>query len=171
MNETRNEAMNEAMNEMTSGPLPRMMAHELASAYEATNEVASDDVVPEVVHEAAPIEVPTVEDTSDATSTANTPPINDVRFHGLRLRMKVWTDRTTNKRYLMPSAFMRDVVRGQPVTDVMYAYAMRDDDTKIVTLTAVEWNALPFFYFNEDGPAPRATSRPVDMVVSSERSP
>ena len=82
----------------------------------------------------------------------------------LRLRSKVWTDRLTGKRYLMPTAFMRDVVKGQPVSDAMYAYAMRDDDTKLVTLTAREWNALPFFYFHEDGPAPRATARPVDVI-------
>ena len=86
----------------------------------------------------------------------------------LRLRMKAWTDRTTGKRYLMPSAFMRDIVNGQPMSDVMYAYAMRDDDTKLVTLTAGEWNELPFFYFQEDGPAPRATARPVDVVVSTK---
>lgn len=85
----------------------------------------------------------------------------------LRLRMKIWTDPSTSKRYLMPSAFMRDVVDGQPVSDAMYAYAMRDDSTKIVTLTAAEWNALPFFYFQEDGAAPRATARPVDDVTVS----
>ena len=82
----------------------------------------------------------------------------------LRLRSKVWTDRLTGRRYLMPTAFMRDVVKGQPVSDVMYAYAMRDDDTKLVTLTAREWNSLPFYYFHEDGPAPRATARPVDVI-------
>jgi hypothetical protein len=64
----------------------------------------------------------------------------------------------------MPSAFMRDLLNGRPVTDVMYAYAMRDDDTKIVTLSAREWNSLPFFYFQEDGWAPRASERPVDVI-------
>ena len=87
----------------------------------------------------------------------------------LRLRMKIWTDPRTSKRYLMLTAFMRDIVNGQPVSDVMYAYAMRDDDTKLVTLTAAEWNSLPFFYFQEDGPAPRATSRPIDVVTSRGR--
>lgn len=82
----------------------------------------------------------------------------------LRLRAKVWTDPETTKRYLMPAAFMRDVVNGKPVSDIMCAYAMRDDDTKLVTLTTDEWNTLPFFYFQEDGPAPRATARPVDVV-------
>ena len=78
--------------------------------------------------------------------------------------MKVWTDPGTRKRYLMPMAFMRDLMNGQPVTDVMYAYAMSDDGNKIVTLTAGEWNALPFFYFQEDGHAPRAATRPMDTV-------
>ena len=92
------------------------------------------------------------------------PPQAAVAVEGLRLRMKVWTDSTTGKRYLMPTAFMRDIRNGQPISDVMYAYAMRDDDTKLVTLTAREWNALPFFYFEENGPAPRATTRPVDVI-------
>ena len=82
----------------------------------------------------------------------------------LRLRSKVWTDPKTEKRYLMPAAFMRDVVNGKPVSDFMCAYATRDDDTKLVTLTTDEWNTLPFFYFQEDGPAPRAAARPVDLV-------
>ena len=82
----------------------------------------------------------------------------------LRLRMKVWTDPVTAKRYLMPTAFMRDVVNGKPVGDAMIAYAMRDDDTKLVTLTGAEWNTLPFYYFEEDGVAPRATARPVDVI-------
>lgn len=84
--------------------------------------------------------------------------------NSLRLRMKIWTDPSTLKRYLMPMAFMRDLANGYPITDVMYAYAMSDDSTKIVTLTATEWNALPFFYFQEDGYAPRATARPMDTL-------
>jgi len=87
----------------------------------------------------------------------------------LRLRVKVWTDRATTKRYLMPSALMRDVENGRPVSDVMCAYAMCDDDTKLVTLTASEWNTLPFFYFKEDGSAPRATARPIDVIPSGRR--
>lgn len=77
---------------------------------------------------------------------------------GLRLRMKVWTD-PAGKRYLMPSAVITDPVRG-----IMTAYAMSDEDTRPVKLTPVEWNALPFFYFQEDGPAPRASARPVDVI-------
>ncbi len=79
----------------------------------------------------------------------------------LRLRMKVWTDPRTRARYLVPVAVFRDVVRGQPISDVMHAYAMRDGDTRRVTLSAAEWNALPFFYFQEDGWSQRVTERPV----------
>ena len=82
----------------------------------------------------------------------------------MRVRVKVWTDPSTSKRYLMPVAVMRDVTNGRPVTDVMHAYAMRDDDTKLVALTVAEWNALDFYYFHEDGPAPRATARLVDEL-------
>ena len=78
---------------------------------------------------------------------------------GLRLRMKIWSDPTTHKRYLMPSAVMPD-----PRFGTMHAYAMSDEDTKIVKMTPAEWNALPFFYFQEDGPAPRASARPVDKI-------
>ena len=149
---------------------------EVAASDDAPVEVAAHDDVPvevapvevaasEVAASAdAPIEVEASEPTITAVEAPNAPSPYPIPSDGLRLRLKVWTDRATAKRYLMPSAFMRDVVRGQPVTDVMYAYAMCDDDTKLVTLTAAEWNALPFFYFKEDGVAPRATSRPVDVV-------
>jgi hypothetical protein len=102
--------------------------------------------------------------TAEASSMPQEPLPVDATAGDLRLRVKVWTDRETGKRYLMPSAFMRDVVHGRPVSDVMVAYAMRDDDTRIVTMRAHEWNTLPFFYFAEDGPAPRATARPVDAI-------
>jgi predicted nucleic acid-binding protein len=86
------------------------------------------------------------------------------RVEGLRLRMKIWTDPETSKRYLMAMALMRDVRGGVPISDVMIAYAMRDDDTKIITLTMDEWDALPFFFFQEEGPAPRASTRPLDVI-------
>ena len=113
---------------------------------------------------AAPIEAPATAPIEPPTAAPFAAPAAPIAapVDNLRLRMKIWTDRATSKRYLMPSAFMRDVVNGQPVSDVMYAYAMRDDSTKIITLTAAEWNALPFFYFQEEGPAPRAATRPLD---------
>jgi hypothetical protein len=88
----------------------------------------------------------------------STPP-HMIPQHGLRLRMKVWTDPQTRKRYLLPVAFMRDLVRGQPVTDVMYSYAVADGETRTILLTAHEWNSLPFFYFQENGHAPRGAAR------------
>jgi len=84
----------------------------------------------------------------------------------LRVRMKIWAHPQTAKRYLMTNAHWRDVDRnGQPITDVMIAYAMREDDTMVVTLTATQWNTLPFFYFQEDGPAPRTTTLPNDVIA------
>jgi hypothetical protein len=188
---TMQEIMSETMNEPTNGA-PKT-AHEAAIAYEAamspnapaetvaTSEAPPADDVPTVVDAATTAEVveqPANELPANAVA-ADAVSVDDVRrvveamsaakneslFEGLRLRMKVWIDPTTAKRYLMPSAFMRDVVNGQPVSDVMYAYAMSDEDTKLVTMTAREWNTLPFYYFREDGPAPRMTARPVDVVT------
>lgn len=102
----------------------------------------------------------TNEETGSVTSEETPAPVEGP----LRLRMKIWTDPTTGTRYLMTSAFMRDIVDGRPVSDVMYAYAMRDDDIKQVTLRAAEWNTMPFYYFQEDGPAPRMNRRPVNPV-------
>jgi hypothetical protein len=95
--------------------------------------------------------------------TAGAPPIA-AQEGGLRLRMKVWTDPETLKRYLVATAFMRDMVNGQPVSDIMRAYAMSEEDTRVITLRVVEWNTLPFYYFQEDGIAPRASRRPVDRL-------
>ena len=142
---------------------------------------ATVPVVPDA--SAVPIEESTAAPITDAVLIADTAaaPIVDAAVpivdtaaapivasaESLRLRMKVWTDPAMTKRYLIPSAFMRDLVDGQPVSDVMYAYVMSDEDTKLILLKASEWNALPFFYFQEDGPAPRATKRPVDVILST----
>lgn len=95
----------------------------------------------------------------EAASNAGSAPPTATIAEGLRLRMKVWTDPRTGRRYLIPMAFMTD-----PKLGTMAAYVMTDEDTKIIKLSAVEWNSLPFYYFKEDGPAPRATSRPVDVI-------
>ncbi len=79
----------------------------------------------------------------------------------LRLRMKIWTDPQSGQRYLMATAYM--VPNGRPISDAMRGYAMRDDDTKLVDLTIDEWNALPFYYFAEDGEAPRKIERSLDV--------
>jgi len=143
--------------------------------YRAGEPTDPTDPQPPIKETAAPIEEPAavpIEQPAAAPIEAHTAaPIEqpaaapiEQPAASLRLRMKVWTDHTTAKRYLIPTASWRDIVNGQPVTDVMYAYALRDDDTKLVTLTAAEWNALPFFYFQEDGPTPRATAQPVDGI-------
>ena len=79
----------------------------------------------------------------------------------MRLKMKVWTDPDSRDRYLMPAAFItpESFHSDRPV---MKAYAMNDDDTKVVEIYAEEWNQLPFFYFKEDGEAarPEHTRRP-----------
>jgi hypothetical protein len=105
--------------------------------------------------EALKTEAPKVE------ATKVNAPKEGISHEGLRLRMKVWSDPKTGKRYLMSTALMfkEDIPLG-----LMTAYAMTDDDTKEVKMTAIEWNALPFFYFQEDGPAPRASVHPVDVI-------
>lgn len=135
---------------VTTAPMPQESVE--ATPVEAVT-------APQETAAASPAEAP------QAASQGSTPPHPATAPHeDLRLRMKVWTDPWTGKRYLMPTAFMRDIKNGQPVSDVMLVYAMRDDDTRIVTLRADEWNTLPFFYFHEDGPAPRASARPPDVI-------
>lgn len=77
----------------------------------------------------------------------------------LRLRMKVWKDPATLKQYLMPVGILSGGGR-------MMAYAMTDEETKIIHLTVDVWNSLPFFYFKEDGLCliRIRTSRPPDLV-------
>lgn len=83
----------------------------------------------------------------------------DPHHDGLRLRMKIWTDPKTQKRYLVPTAIFTNVGLG-----ILAAYAMSDEDTRQIQLTVAEWNTLPFFFFKEDGAAPRAAERTPDLV-------
>jgi len=78
----------------------------------------------------------------------------------MRLRMKVWTDPDTDVRYLCPAAFMK---RGHEPF-MMSAYAMNDEDTKVIELTMEEWDSLPFFYFKEDGECTDRPKRNFDIV-------
>lgn len=79
----------------------------------------------------------------------------------MRVKMKVWTDPTslTKRRFIVPAAFMKH--KGSAI---MRAYAMCDEETKLIELTQEEWNTLPFFYFKEDGEAPRHTTRVPDEL-------
>lgn len=185
MSETATENLDEA--------LPPT-AHEKASAYEGASDDRIENDAPEASvlsstlpegtatsatvtspDSSATSEPPTAQDSSEpapspdssepATLPDSSAPLLRMRLqNSLRLRMKVWTDPSTLKRYLMPTGFMRDLVNGQPVSDAMYAYAMSDDDTRLIELTATEWNSLPFFYFQEDGYALRAAVRPMDIL-------
>lgn len=80
---------------------------------------------------------------------------------GLRLRMKVWTDPSTKLRYLVAVGVMP-----HESSTTMSAYAMRDDQTRLLRLTVAEWNRLPFYYFVEDGEAPRKEQTWPAEVVS-----
>jgi hypothetical protein len=97
--------------------------------------------------------------------------VSDAATEGLRLRMKIWTDPETSLRYLIAMGMMRDVAKGRPISDVMIAYVMRDDATRMIEMTSGEWNALPFHYFKEDGPAPRASARVPDKIARLDFSP
>jgi len=66
----------------------------------------------------------------------------------LRLRLKVWTDSRTSVRYLVPTALVGDAQFG-----TLTVYALSGEGTRVVRLTPTEWNALPSFYFKEDGRA------------------
>jgi hypothetical protein len=63
----------------------------------------------------------------------------------LRLKMKVYTNPETGRRYLAATGV---VERG-----FVYATVMSDKETKGAALSIDEWNDLPYFYFKEDGPA------------------
>lgn len=139
------------------------VAKEAVTEVTATSEAAEQTVAPNAPSDKLPSEASAPSGAVTADSATETP-VDTTGTASLRLRMKVWTDPVTGKRYLMPTARMRDVVNGVVTTDLMIAYAMSDDDTKLVTLRAGEWNTLPFFYFQEDGPAPRLAPRPIDVV-------
>jgi hypothetical protein len=125
----------------------------------ATTEPIEPSALSERIVEVTDLLPSSVEHAAAPSEESTAAPL-EAHAESLRLRMKVWTDHRTSKRYLMPTAFMRDVVNGQPISAVMYAYALRADDTQLVTLTAGEWQALPFVYVQEDGPAtPNAHER------------
>lgn len=79
----------------------------------------------------------------------------------IRLRMKVWTDPDTGTRWLvaggMASAGARDRIK---------AYALREGQAKLIELTPVEWNALPWSWFDEaDRNVASPGPRPFDLVT------
>jgi hypothetical protein len=171
------DTMNGTHKEATEGPNAVTMkdAETSSAARRRTRRSAKEETAPSAVEATssaepaasmitAPTEIvtSTINTSTPAVPTDTAAPTEfaapTTRSEGLRLRMKVWTDLATGKRYLMPTA-MPD-----PRLGILTAYAMSDEDTRIVRLTPFEWNALPFFYFKEDGPASRASKRPVDVL-------
>jgi len=67
----------------------------------------------------------------------------------LRAKMKVYTDET-GARFL--------VALGLVHPHHIQAFIMSDEKTVGKMFSHAEWNALPFFYFKEDGEAPRHKS-------------
>jgi hypothetical protein len=134
-------------------PIPSPTS-ELPTAPTKTVEPTPRSPVPPIL--VAPPPPPITAPKSDVVLIA--PPV-ERRFDGLRLRMKVWTDPKTKKRYLVPTAVLTDMRRG-----IFTVYAMTDEDTRQIQLGVDEWNALPFFHFKEDGPAPRGAPRAPDVV-------
>ena len=67
----------------------------------------------------------------------------------MRLRMKVWTKPGTNVLYMVAGGYL------DKLFNTMVAYAMRDEETIQIRLSVDEYNALPYHFFKEDGPAPK----------------
>jgi len=71
----------------------------------------------------------------------------------LRLRMKVFTDEVTGHRYLVSMAI------ANLAEQTVHVYFMSDEETLFRSLPIDDYNALPYFFFKEDGPAPRPEMR------------
>jgi hypothetical protein len=63
----------------------------------------------------------------------------------LRLRCKVY--QAEGYRYIVAQGILRG--------GMMHAFAMNDSQTIEIKMTIDEWNALPWYWFQEDGEAPR----------------
>jgi hypothetical protein len=83
----------------------------------------------------------------------------------LHLRMKIWTDPKTQKRYLAAQA------TEDKKTGLFTAWVQADMEApRKVVLTGAQWSALPLSYFKEEGaaehalnlypPQPQAAQRP-----------
>lgn len=63
----------------------------------------------------------------------------------MRLRVKVWTDPESGKRFLAAGGVFA------PAKDQVLFFAMSDEETKHVKVDSQSWNDLPYFWFEEDG--------------------
>lgn len=73
------------------------------------------------------------------------------------IRMKVWVHPENGKTYLVAMGAF------DPQTMRVHACAMTDDDTVQITATLVAWNALPYHYFKDVGPATKPEERTFDL--------
>lgn len=76
----------------------------------------------------------------------------------MRLRMKVFTDETTGNRYLVSMAI------ANLAEETVHVYFMSDEETIFRSLSIDDYNALPYFFFKEDGPAPKPVMRVADEL-------
>lgn len=82
-----------------------------------------------------------------------------------RLRCKVYTDPKDGTRWLVP------MVMYDPKTDRAAAMAMRDGgETRTLRFTVDEYNALPFHWFEDQGPAERYTTNLPDELAKKRPS-
>jgi hypothetical protein len=73
-----------------------------------------------------------------------------------RLKMKVYE--SNGQTYVVSLGVM------VPLEERMACYVMNDDFTTMVTLTVDEYNALPYRWFEDRGPAPKASAIPPTQV-------
>lgn len=76
----------------------------------------------------------------------------------MRLRARVFTNPFTGKRYLVSMA-IADIAKEQ-----VHVYFMSDEETLFQAMSINDYNALPYFFFKEDGPAPKPEMRVADEL-------
>jgi len=76
----------------------------------------------------------------------------------VRLRAKVFTNETTGQRYLVSMAMFN------PERETVHVYFMSDEETLFQIMSVEDYNALPYFFFKEDGPAPKPEMRVADVL-------
>ena len=100
----------------------------------------------------------------DLNDDGDTVPPEDGRF---RVRTKVWTDED-GQQYMVGVAMMgvrpssKEGSSEDDVEPCINAYATCEEKTVQLQMTLVEWNKLPFFWFVQEGRAPRRIS--VDLT-------
>jgi len=78
----------------------------------------------------------------------------------VRLRAKVFTNEATGQRYLVSIAMFN------PERETVNVYFMSDEETLFQIMSVDDYNTLPYFFFKEDGPAPRPAMRVADLLCT-----